>query len=290
MKTTSVKYLFGLMIFLGLFITSCTNTTEPVDSIKKVEYIPKISEAQDIAESLVIESFKKTAESFVGTDLMRESKSLAKSADERSYYYFDGWHIWRGDIEYDLFEIEDSYNAQYLTKVQFLNSNVAQESPVDAQMMRMYLKAHLAFGFVNDEPYGDEVWYDFEGAATPLNGWPTVVNAGGEYERRWVGMLNEEDTELHYSVYVGINNVQFYYDWNANDFYLNGIVSVYGNGFKILVRFTNSRTAMVETYQNDALVSTTEMTLPNYYEELNIPSLENWHFGADFIFPVPVLF
>jgi hypothetical protein len=289
MKTLT-KSLFGLMIFLGLFITSCTNTTEPVDSVKKVEYIPKISEAQDIAESLVTESFKKTAESFIGTDLMKESAALGKSNDEQTYYYFDGFHIWRGDMEYALFDIEDSYNAQYLTKVQFLNNNVPQQSPVDAQMMRMYLNAHFAFGFVGNEPYGDEVWYDFEGAATPLNGWPTVINAGGEYERRWVGTLNDEDTELHYSVYVGINNVQFFYDWNADDFYLNGIVTVYGNGFKILIRFTNSRTASVETYQNDSLVSITEMTLPNYYQELNIPSLENWHFGADFAFPIPVIF
>lgn len=278
------------MIFLGLFITSCTNTTEPVDSIKKVEYIPKISEAQDLTKSLVIESFKKTAESFVGKELMKGAASLGKSNDERTYYYFDGWHIWRGDIENAIFDIEDSYNAEYLSKVQFLKNAVPQQSPVDADVMRMYLKAHFAFGFVNNEPYGDEVWYDFEGAATPLNAWPTVINAGGEYERRWVGVLDDVDTELHYSVYVGINNVQFFYDWNVNDYYLNGVVKAYGNGFKILIKFNNSRTGTVETYQNDQLISITELTLPNFYEEFNIPSLDNWNFGADFMFPIPIIF
>jgi len=290
MRSANFKYLFGLIILLGIFVTSCTNTTEPVDSIKKVEYVPKITEAQDLAKALVTESFKTSAESFVGSTLMRESAALGKSNDERTYFYFDNWHTWRGDMEMDLFEIPDSYNAEYLAKIQFQTGNVPQESPVDAQLMLMYLKAHMAFGFVNNEPYGDEVWYDFTGAATPLDGWPTVINAGGDYERRWVGILNDEDTELHYKVQVGINNVQFFYDWNINDFYLNGIVTVYGNGFKILIRFTNSRIAMMETYQGTTLVATSEFALPNFYELMNIQSLENWNFGADFAFPLPILF
>jgi len=290
MKSASFKYLFGLILILGIFVTSCTNSTEPVDSVKKVEYSPKISEAEDLAQELVTEAFKTSAESFVGSSMMNQSAALNKTNDENSYFYFDNWHTWRGDIEEDLFEIEDSYNAEYLAKIQFQNNRIPQQSAENAQMMLMYLKAHVAFGFVNEEPYGDEAWFNFEGAATPLNGWPTVINAGGEYERRWIGILNDVDTELHYKVYLGINNVQFFYDWQADDFYLNGIVTVYGNGFKILVRFTNSRTAMVETYQGEQLVGTSQFTLPNYYAMINIPSLTDWDFGSGFIFPTPILF
>lgn len=278
------------MFILGLLITSCDNSTEPTNSIKQVEYTPKISEAQELSQSLVVESVKATAESMLGKTLLNTEAPLAKTNDTRSYYYFDNWHVWRGDIEYALFDIPDSYNAEYLAKLQFLNNGQPQQFAEGATRMNMYLNAHMAFGFVNNEPYGDEVWYDFEGMVSPLNGWPSIINAGGEYERRWVGQLDDVDTELHYSVMVGMNNLEFYYDWNINDYYLNGIVTVYGNGFKILIRFTNSRTALMETYQGETLVSTQQITLPNYYEQMNIPSLENWNFGADFIFPTPIAF
>lgn len=290
MKSGHFKYLFGLILILGIFVTSCTNSTEPVDSIKKVEYTPKISEAEDIAKELVTEAFKTSAESFVGTSMMNQSAALNKTNDGHTYFYFDNWHTWRGEIEEALFEIPDSYNAEYLAKLQFRANNEPQQLPEGANMMLMYLNAHVAFGFVNNEPYGDEAWYNFEGSATPLTGYPTVINAGGEYERRWVGILNDEDTELHYKVYIGINNVEFVYDMYADDFYLDGIVTVHGNGFKILVRFTKSRTAMVETYQGTQLVGTSQFTLPNYYAIMNIPSLNDWNFGSGFIFPNPILF
>lgn len=291
MKSSNFKYLFGLIVILGLFLASCTNTTEPVDSINKVEYMPKQAEAEDLAESLLIESFKITTESFVGKELINQSYGLAKSNGGQSYFYFDGWHTWRGEIDASPFGIEDSYNAEYLAKIQFQDGVKApMQFPQGAQLMLMYLKAHAAFGFVNNEPYGDEVWYDFQGAATPLHGFPTVINAGGEYERRWVGIFNGEDTEIHYKVQVLANNVQFFYDGNANDFYLNGIVNIAMNGFKVLARFTNSRMAMVEIYQGTTLVGTRQFELPNFYAMMNIPSLNNWNFGANFTFPIPVSF
>ncbi len=297
MRSLNFKYLLSLITILGLFLTSCTNTTEPLSEntdsgvIKKIEYTPTVDEAQAQAEGLLIESFKTTLETQAVKNLITSTSALGKSNGNSTYFYIDGWHTWRGEIDASPFGIEDSYNAEYLAKIQFQDgTHTAQPLPEGAESMLMYLKAHAALGFVGDDPSGDELWYDFQGAISPLDANPSVVNAQGEYERRWVGLYSEDGenwalTELYNKYQLVLNNVQFFYDWNADDYYLNGIVKIYTNGFKILTRFTNSRTALVEVYYNGSLVKTSQFTLPNFYEIYNIPSLDNWGFGSDFAFP-----
>ncbi len=297
MKSTYFKYLLSLIFTLSLFVTSCTNTTDPLNdsntgSLKQVEYTPTAEQAKEQAEGLLAESFKAIIE---GSRVSEGSTSLSKS-NSSTYFFIDGWHTWRGNLTESPFDIQDSYNAEYLGKIQFLDgSNKVQILPEGASFMNVYLNAHSAFGFVGDDPSGDEVWYDFSGTVTPLTGNPSNLHATGEYERRWVGLYstdgeNWELTEIHNKYQVNIDGVKFYYDWNADDYRLSGNVYVTTNGFKILVRFSNSRTALVEVYQNGALIGTSQLELPNYYQMFNIPSLNDFSFGSTFTFPILTLF
>ncbi|MCB0748509.1 MAG: hypothetical protein KDC52_16450 [Ignavibacteriae bacterium] len=297
MKSTYFKYLFSLIAILGLFLTSCTNTTEPVsdniEGLKKIDYAPTVDEAQTQAQSLITESFKTILE---GSTVSNNSSSLGKNTSNSTYSFISGWHTWRGDLIESPFEIQDSYMAQYLAKIQFQDaSQNVQVLPDGAKAMLVYLNAHAAFGFVGDDPSGDERWYDFNSVVTPLTGNPSMVSAQGTYERRWVGEYsadgeNWELVEIQNKFFVSAKDVKFFYDYVADDYYLLGNITVTTNGIKILARFSNSRTALLEIYQNDVLVSTAQLELPNFYQMFNVPSLENWNFGSGFIFPTPIIF
>ena len=298
MKSNYFKYFASLIITLSLFITSCSETTDPLNdsdsgSLKKVEYSPTAEQAKEQAEGLILESFKAMVEgSAAGKNY---STSLSKS-NGSTYFYIDGWHTWRGELDESPFDIEDSYNAEYLGKIQFQDgSHNVQILPEGASYMMLYLNAHSAFGFVGDDPSGDEVWYDFEGQVTPLTGDPSTINAKGNYERRWVGLYSQDGenwelTEIHNKYNVNVDGVKFYYDGAANDYTLSGHVYVTTKGYDIWARFSNSRTAIVEIYQNGALMSSSQMELPNFYQMFNIPSLNDFSFGSSFTFPALISF
>ena len=297
MKSTYFKYLFGLITILGLLLSSCTNSTEPVsdntDQLQKVEYAPTVDEAQKQAEGLLLESIKPLVE---GSAVGNVSGSLGKNAGNVAYYFVDGWHTWRGEMDASPFDIEDSYNTEFLGKIQFQDGTyTVQALPEGAEYMLMYLNAHAAFGFVGNDPSGDEVWYDFEGMVKSLDGNPSTVNAAGEYERRWVGLYSADGenwamTEIHNTYKITINHVLFYYDWVNNDYKLDGMVSIVTNGIRILARFDNSRTAYMEIYQGGTLIGTRLFELPNFYQNMNIPSLNDFIFGAGFAFPFMIPF
>lgn len=297
MKLFNFKYLFSLIAILGIFLTSCTNTTDPVsdtntESLKKIEYTPSVEEAQSQAEQILTESFKTILE---GNTVSKQNSSLSKSADG-TYTFIDGWHTWRGTLSASPFDVPDSYNSEYLAKIQFQNgSQNMQILPTDAQYMLMYLNVHAALGFIGDDPRGDEVWYSFNGAVNPLTGNPSMINSEGTYERRWVGDYSTDGenwqlTEIMYKFAVTISNLKFYYDSNADDFYLSGKVILTSKGIRVVAKFANSRTAKINIYQNGSLVQTTKMELPNFYQVMNIPSLSNWNFGSGFNFPSLLVF
>ena len=295
MKSTYFKYLIGLITILGLFLTSCTNTTEPLgeeqEQIKKIEYTPTVEEAQQQAEEILLETLKPLIEG----SMMSKSASLAKS-NSNTYFYIDGWHTWRWEVDESPFGIEDSYNSEGLGKIQFKDGvGTVVPLPDDAEYMFVYLNAHAAFGFVGDNPAGDEVWYDFDAAVKGVDGNPSVVSGQGEYERRWVGLYSEDGenwalTEIHNLYKFFMNQLVFQYDWDNNDYSLTGRVTLANNGIRIIAEFSNSRVAMLNIYQNGALVMQRPFELPNIYENFNIPSLEDLIFGGTFKFPTVLVF
>lgn len=304
MRTKSIKYMLNLMTLLGIFLTSCTNTTEPLShdsdasAIKKIEYTPTVAQAKTQTESVMKGIFKSVSTSFIGSKLL--NNSLAKSNDGINYTYQNDWHTWNANMGYEFDGIDNLYQLDYLSKIQFQDgTSTSQVQPNGAKYMFMFLNSHASYGFVSDDPYGDEVWFNYEGVATPLLGNPSRTSIFGNYERRWVGDYSEDGEnweliEIHYNVDFGINDVEFFYDSENNDFYLNGIVAFYMNGFKILARFTNSRIALVEVYGGDSttdtLIETYQYELPNYYQTINIPSLEYWDFNLTLILPTPIIF
>ncbi|GBD90812.1 hypothetical protein BMS3Abin04_01532 [bacterium BMS3Abin04] len=287
----------SLFLLLGLFLSSCTNSTEPVKP-KQLVYNPTVQEAQQQSDAILNETVKQLSESMAGYSKIPVAphKALGKVSDSRDYYYFDGWHIWRGEIDKNPFGIPEAYAAEYLAKIQFKDSNHnVKEFPDSAAYMGMYLQAHAAFGFVDGQPYGDEVWYNYEGNATPLSD-QTTINGHGTYERRWAGVYNGEDTELHYKLEMVLKNLVFTYDFHADDYTLNGNIVAYVNNYngpenayiKMIIRFNNSRTGLIEVYMNGSLVKTYSLELPNFYQIYNLPSLKTWNFGSEFNFPAPI--
>lgn len=294
MKLIHFKYLFVLVVASSLFLTSCSNSTDPLsktdtESLQKIEYTPTTAEAQTQVQGLLTESFKTILEGSVESN---QSLALNKSNSNSTYAYISGWHTWRGDLQESPFDIQNSYNAEYLGKIQFQDaSNNVQMLPEDAKYMLIYLNAHAALGFIGNDPSGDEVWYNFEGAVTPLTGNPSMINSQGTYERRWVGEYSPDGenwtlTEIQNKYMVKMSNVKFYYNYVANDYYLSGKVVVTNNGIKIVAKFNNSRTAKLEIYQNGVMVNTAQFELPNFYQIFNIPSLNSWNFGSSFTFPI----
>jgi hypothetical protein len=292
MKSKYFKHLFGLIAVLGLLLTSCTNSTEPVgndlEPVKKIEYTPTVEEAQSQAEELILQTIKPLIE---GSAVSNNSVSLGKSSSNATYFYIDGWHTWRGELDESPFGIEDSYNAEFLGKIQFQDGTLTvQQFPENAQYMFVYLNAHAAFGFVGQDPSGDEVWYDFDATVKGVDGNPSVVTGMGEYERRWVGLYSEDGenwvlTEIHNLYEFFMNQLEFQYDWVNNDYTLDGKVTIKNNGIRIIANFSNSRVAMLDIYQNGVLVNQRPFELPNFYETMNVPSLNDLIFGASFVFP-----
>ncbi len=295
-KTRKLKLVLSSLLLLGFIFTSCTNNTEPANDIQKLVYNPTQQEAKDQSEAMIKETVKQITESMAGYSKLPDSL-LGKANDSRDYYYFAGWHTWRGEIDKSPFGMTDAYTAEYLAKIQFQDgSKNVQKNPDGAEYMRMYLNAHIAFGFVNGEPYGDEVWYEYDGNVTPLTANPSIINGEGTYERRWVGVMNGQDTELHYKWEIVLNDIEFRYDYIANDFSLTGNIMIYVNNYNsnddalytMMFRFNNSRFGLVEVYRNGQLIQTYGLEIPNFYEIYNLPSLENWEFGASFEFPTPI--
>lgn len=294
MKNIKFKYLFSLIITLGLFVTSCTNeTTEPTTSVNKIEYEPTQKETNAQADDLLNETMQAVSEMIIKQSFVKTpANQLAKSQDKHDYYYFAGKHIWRGEINDTIFGYSNAYTAEYLAKLGFIDSSGApQYWPGGALKMEGSLKAHSALGFVDGQPYGDEYWYRFNGVVTPTTAFPSVVNFQGEYERRWVGVYNGEDTELHYLVRTYAQNLKYYYRFTDNDYWLDGSVNVLIGPYKLVFRFNNSRKAYIKVYKNGAVVQTRMLILPNFYEMFNVPSLnavEDMDFGSMFTFPTPI--
>ena len=295
-RKTLSKVGLSLFLSLGLFLSSCTNSTEPVKP-KQLVYNPTVQEAQQQSDAILSETVKQLSESMAGYSKIPVAphKALGKVSDSRDYYYFDGWHVWKGTLNQNPFGIPGAYNADYLAKIQFKDNNYnVKEFPDSAEYMGMYLNAHAAFGFVDGQPYGDEVWYNYEGNATPLSD-QTTLNGHGTYERRWAGVYNGEDTELHYKLEILLKNLVFTYDYHADDYTLYGNIVAYVNNYnaqgayiKLMIRFNNSRTALIELYRNGSLVKTYSFELPNFYQLYNLPSLKTWNFGPGFNFPAPI--
>jgi len=130
MKTKTItKILLSFLILSGFLLSSCTNSTEPTQP-KKLVYNPSQSEVQVQSQSLVSETVKELVESMAGYSKIPMDGNLGKVNDKRDYYYFDGWHTWRGDITKNPFGIPEAYTAEYLGKIQFKDgSGNVQELP-----------------------------------------------------------------------------------------------------------------------------------------------------------------
>ena len=293
MKTIRFKYLFSLIIMLGLFVTSCTNETTEPSSVNKIEYEPTQKESNAQADELLTETMQTISQMIIKQSLVKTpDNNLAKSKDKNDYYYFAGKHIWRGEINDTIFGFNNAYTAEYLAKLGFVDSSGApQYWPGGALKMEGSLKAHTALGFVDGKPYGDEYWYRFSGVVTPTTAFPSIVNFKGEYERRWVGVYNGEDTELHYMIRTYAQNLKYYYRFADNDYWLDGTLYVLVGHYKIAFRFNNSRKAFIKVFKNGAVVQTRVIELPNFYAMFNVPSLnavEDIDFGSMFSFPTPI--
>ncbi len=302
------KILFVFIFTIGFFVASCQSSSEPTDE-NTLSYNPSQNEVIQQTEELVTNVLDQTTNILAGYRTMNETTNLNKVSDEGSLYdgFLDGWHVWRGDIRSNPFGIEGAYNADYLGKIQFKdNTDKTVESPQDADRIRTYLNSHAAFGFVEDQPYGDEVWYNFDGDISQLDGNPSVIGLFGKYERRWFGLYNDVETEIHYNVWLDFDNLQLYYSGQNNDFTLFGDAIAYFNpdepsanvtnaniiikaDYKIVINFDNSRIGKAKVYDNDNnVVNEFDHYIPNYYEIYNLPSIENWQMGVNFKFPAPI--
>jgi hypothetical protein len=285
---TKIISIVVISILISLVVSNCQSNTEPSEVITNT-YLPAKQEAQNQTEKIVNETLKQSISTLLGYQKINTSPTLAKTNSE-DYHYLDNWHVWRGHITKSPFNIEDSYNAEYLAKVQFRNSSgaVVQYPNDDTKYLFWYFKAHGALGFTNSEPYGDEVWYDVEGSATPLKANPTLISIKGSYDRRWVGVKDGQDSEFLYKAKFDFHNLEFYYSFDKNDYWLNGTIEVNLEPFILKVKFDNSRTAETKVYKDGELKNTYTHEYPNFYEIYNIPSLQNWELGLGFEFPGPI--
>ena len=293
MKNVKFKYLFSLIIILGLFVTSCTNKTTEPSSFNKIEYEPTLKETNAQADELLKVTIQAVSEIIIKQSLVKKpDNNLAKSQNKHDYYYFAGKHIWRGEVKDTIFDYKDSFTAEYLAELGFVDSSGApQYWPGGSLKMESSLKAHASLGFVNGKPYGDEYWYRFNGIVTPTTAFPSIVNVQSEYERRWAGIYNGEDTELHYIIRTYAQNFKYYYRFTENDYWLDGTLFVLVGQYKIAFKFNNSRKAFITAYKNGVVVQTRMIELPNFYAMFNVPSLydvEDIDFGSMFIFPAPI--
>ncbi len=287
-RKTKIISIVVISFLFSIILNNCQSNTEP-KSIESNTYLPTKQEAQDQAEKIVNETLGQSISTLLGYQKINTSPSLSKTNSE-DYYYIDNWHVWRGHITKSPFNIEDSYNAEYLAKVQFRNSsnNVVQYPDNDTKYLFWFYKAHGALGFTNSEPYGDELWYDVQGSASPLKGNPTFINIKGTYDRRWVGIKDGHDSEFLYKAKFNFHNLEFYYSVNQNDYRLNGTIEVDLAPFILKISFDNSRTGKTEVYKDGKLTNTYLHEYPNFYEIYNIPSLQNWELGLNFEFPGPI--
>ncbi len=277
-----------ISILFSIVLSNCQSNTEPKEIVSNT-YLPAKQEAQNQTEQIVNETLRQSVSTLLGYDKINASSSLSKTNSD-DYYYLDNWHVWRGHITKSPFNVEDSYNAEYLAKVQFRNSSqtVVKYPNDDTKYLFWFFKAHGALGFTDSQPYGDEVWYDVEGSATPLKGNPSLISIKGTYDRRWVGIKDGKDSEFLYQAKFDFHNLKFYYSFDKNDYWLDGTIDVELAPFMLKVSFNNSRVAETKVYKDGELKNTYMHEYPNFYEIYNIPSLQNWELGLNFEFPGPI--
>lgn len=300
------KILFVFIFTISLFIASCQSSSEPTDE-NTISYKPSQNEVIQQTEELVSNVLDQTTNILAGYRTMNETTNLNKVSDDGSFYdgFLDGWHVWRGDIRSNPFGIEDAYKAEYLGKIQFKdNEDNTVELAQDADRIRTYLNSHAALGFVEGQPYGDEVWYNFDGEISQLDGNPAIIGLFGKYERRWFGLYNDVETEIQYSVWLDFDDLKLFYSGMNNDFTLLGDAIAYFNPdekseyvtnvnikseYMVVISFNNSRIGKAKVYdQENNVVREFDHYIPNYYEIYNLPSIENWQMGVNFEFPAPI--
>ena len=311
MKLTIFKKLISIGVLLGLLLVSCSDDTNPLQSdvegtktLKKQEFMPSLSQSKAQTESVLSGIMESVAYNNIASYKIGDEPTGGVN-----YNFLNGWHTWTADISMPVEGIPDAYQLKYLSRVQFQDgTNTVQAQPTGAEVMLMSLNSHGRFGFIGDDPRGDEVWFNYQGGATPLNGNPSMVSIIGNYERRWVGDYSEdgenwETIELHYNVNFLFNSVEFVYDWINNDFTLNGVVLMNVGEYIFVITFENSRKGTVEIYgdaspflqlrkqvvDNRILVDTYKIEIPNFYEQVDIPSLNEWNFNLLGVFPAPIV-
>ncbi len=288
-RKRAIHFSLIAIILLTFALIGCKTSTEPNTTLSQFQYYPSKPEAKQQTEEIINETLKQTVSTLLGYHTINSNNALSKIGSD-DYYYVNGWHVWRGHITKSPFQIKDAYSAEYLAKVQFKNSskNIVKTPNNNTKYIYWFFKAHGALGFVNGKPYGDEVWYDVEGNATPLKANPTLISMKGIYNRRWVGIKDGKDAEYLYKANFDFHNLKFFYSNAKNDYKLKGKIKVDLEPFILKITFNNSRVGKTEVYKDGKLKYSYKHEYPNFYAIYNIPSLTDWELGKNFEFPGPI--
>ena len=268
---------FAYLLFLLFFFTSCTRVFDPVENTaddERKKYQPSIEEAQPYAATLFDMTLKLAANGLTDYEKLKSSSQPSLSvntllggedADTQSYEFVDGFHIWKGVLEFNRFK--DTLYIAFERKIQFrsrLNGDILMHSD-GADYMYQFFRVYGHFGFVNGEKYGEKFDHQIEGEWVGLvDGVPTF-NATGKYDDVWSGIYNGNDVVFYYLVNIAITDLQFLYENAEVGYRLKGGVQLDMEPYRANAAMDGSPFATVDVFKAGEKVSRFQFRIPNLY-------------------------
>ncbi|NOX38032.1 MAG: hypothetical protein GXO78_10890 [Calditrichaeota bacterium] len=262
----------------GLFLlTSCTRVFDPVENPMEneaINYQPSIEEAKPYSVTIFDMTLKLAANALTDYERLKSESQPSFSVstpfgvantDSQSYEFVDGFHIWRGVLEFDRFK--DTLYIAFERKIQFrsrIDGAVLVNSD-GADYMYQFFRVYGHFGFVNGEKYGEKFDHLIEGEwAGLVDGVPTL-NATGKYEDIWSGIYNGQDVVFHYLVNIAATDLQFIFESAEVGYRLAGDVQLTMEPFEVYAKMDGSPMAQIDVYKAGEKVTSFQFRIPNLY-------------------------
>lgn len=269
-----------VLYIIVLLFTSCnTDITEP--SINKYVYKLSKTEAKEKVLALLEQTVTILSETVIKqTVTTKENYYLIKNNSNTTVYHSENSFFWDGDIKESPFGDTDSYNANYLSKLTFLDlTGMPVLEPQLSDTTESNFNVNTSFGFTNNNQYGDEIIYNVSSFLFPVNTSQLFIDSKSLYKRHWIGIYDGINSDLHYEVNIKTENLHFIYDYENKGNWFSGKIIIEIGENQFIINLIESSTTFIEYYRNEKFIE-------SYKYEINSYDLfENLLTSNEHIFP-----
>lgn len=248
-----------------LLLTSCTtDITEPNIS----EYVYQLSktEAKEKVLALLEQTVTILSETVIKqTVTPKENYYLIKNNSNATVHHSENSFFWDGDITKSPFGDTDSYNANYLSKLTFLDiTGIHVLEPQLSDTTKSNFNVNTSFGFSNNNQYGDEIIYNISSFLLPVNKSKLFISSKSLYKRHWIGIYDGINSDLQYEVNIKTENLHFIYDYENSINWFNGKIIIEIGENRFIINLIESDNTFIEYYRNQKFIESYKYDIDSY--------------------------